>query len=37
MKFGILNAFPPDENIIDWHGTPVDAYIRFLELAQPPF
>jgi GMP synthase-like glutamine amidotransferase len=37
MKLGILNAFPPDENIIDWHGTPVDAYIRFLELVQPPF
>jgi len=37
MKLGILNAFPPDEKIIDWHGTPVDAYIRFLELAQPPF
>ncbi len=37
MKLGILNAFPPDENIINWHGTPVDAYIRFLELVQPPF
>ncbi len=37
MKLGILNAFPPEESIIDWKDTPTDAYIRFLELAQPPF
>ncbi|MBL7161976.1 MAG: GMP synthase [Anaerolineales bacterium] len=37
MKLGILNAFPPDESIIDWRDTPVDAYIRFLELVRPPF
>ncbi len=37
MKVGILNAFPPEDSIIDWKDTPTDAYIRFLELAQPPF
>jgi len=36
MKLGILNAFPPDSNLIDFD-TPVDAYIQFLELAQSPF
>jgi GMP synthase-like glutamine amidotransferase len=37
MKLGILNAFPPENSIINWRDTPVDAYIRFLDLAQPPF
>jgi len=37
MKLGILNAFPPEESIIDWQNTPTDAYIRFLELAKPQF
>ena len=37
MKLGILNAFPPEDSIIQWNDTPVDAYVRFLELAQPNF
>jgi len=37
MILGILNAFPPEDSIINWKDTPTDAYIRFLELAQPPF
>ncbi len=36
MQIGILNAFPPDY-VLSGCDTPVDAYIRFLELAQPPF
>ena len=37
MKLGILNAFPPEDSIIDWDNTPTDAYVRFLEQAHPPF
>jgi GMP synthase-like glutamine amidotransferase len=37
MKIGILNAFPPEESIVDWNGTPVDTYIRFLDLVPNPF
>ena len=37
MKLGILNAFPPEDSIIDLQDTPTDAYSRFLELAKPNF
>jgi GMP synthase-like glutamine amidotransferase len=37
MKIGILNAFPPEERIVNWNGTVIDAYIRFLELVPNPF
>ena len=31
MKLGILNAIHPEQGRIDWGGTPVDAYIRFIK------
>ena len=31
MKIGILNAINPATSEVNWQGTPVDAYIRFLE------
>jgi len=34
---GILDCFPPDELSINWNGTPVDGYIRFMEQASPGF
>ncbi len=37
MKLGILNAIHPDASKVNWGGTPVDAYIRFLESAHPNF
>lgn len=37
MRLGILNAFPPGEEKINWQDTPVDAYIRFFERASPLF
>lgn len=37
MKVGILNAIPSAGGTVDWQGTPVDAYIRFLEQARPGF
>lgn len=37
MKVGILNAIPPDLSQVNWGGTPVDAYIRFLKSAGGDF
>lgn len=37
MKIGILNAIDPDSSKLDWDGTPIDAYIRFLKRADAPF
>jgi GMP synthase-like glutamine amidotransferase len=37
MKLGILNAIPPESGRVDWKGTPVDGYIRFLQSAGAPF
>ncbi len=37
MNIGILDAFPSEEIKIQWHDTPLDAYIRFMELAAPGF
>lgn len=37
MKIGILNAIHPDASKLDWNGTPVEAYIRFLRRAGAPF
>ena len=37
MKLGILNAIHPDSSKVNWGGSPVDAYIRFLETAHPDF
>jgi GMP synthase-like glutamine amidotransferase len=37
MKIGILNAINPAESQVDWGGSPVDAYIRFLDAASPAF
>lgn len=37
MKLGILNAIPPAESRVNWKGSPVDAYIRFVESAAPGF
>jgi GMP synthase-like glutamine amidotransferase len=31
MKLGILNAIHPETSKVNWQGTPVDAYSRFLE------
>ena len=37
MKLGILNAIPPAAGVVNWNGTPVDAYIRFFERVRPSF
>ncbi len=37
MKLGILNAIHPDESKVNWHGTPIDAYIRFFQSVNAPF
>jgi GMP synthase-like glutamine amidotransferase len=37
MKIGILNAINPDESKVNWGGSPVDAYIRFLQSVNAPF
>ncbi len=37
MKLGILNAIAPEAAVINWGGTPVDAYIRFFESVNAPF
>lgn len=37
MKLGILNAIHPDASKVNWNGTPVEAYIRFLETVHPSF
>jgi len=37
MKVGILNAISPELSQINWGGSPIDAYIRFLQRADPPF
>jgi GMP synthase-like glutamine amidotransferase len=31
MKLAILNAINPEKSRVNWNGTPVDAYIRFLN------
>ena len=37
MKLGILNTIPPEASVVNWGGTPVDAYIRFFESVNAPF
>lgn len=37
MKIGILCAIDPDKSVVNWGGSPVDAYIRFLERENPAF
>jgi len=37
MKLGILNAISPEASVVNWGGTPVDAYIRFFESVNAPF
>ncbi|NCF69312.1 MAG: hypothetical protein GWP61_25450 [Chloroflexi bacterium] len=37
MKVGILNAINPHESKVNWGGSPVDAYIRFLQSVDAPF
>jgi GMP synthase-like glutamine amidotransferase len=37
MKIGILNAFPLEDPIVNWDGTPVEAYIRFLSMVPNHF
>jgi len=36
MKLGILNAIPPGPSDVDWGGSPVDTYIRFLSSVDAP-
>jgi len=31
MKLGILNAINPRESTVNWGGSPVDAYVRFIQ------
>ena len=37
MKLGILDAISSEESVVNWGGTPVDAYIRFFESVNAPF
>lgn len=37
MKLGILNAIHPQKSQVNWGGSPVDAYIRFIENADATF
>jgi GMP synthase-like glutamine amidotransferase len=37
MRIGVLNSIPPIKSRVKWGGTPVEAYIRFLETAGPGF
>ena len=37
LKLGILNAIHPEQSSLDWGGTPVDGYIRFLRSVDAPF
>jgi GMP synthase-like glutamine amidotransferase len=37
MKLGILSAIHPETSQVDWGGSPIDAYIRFLQRAGAEF
>lgn len=37
IDIAILNAINPATSKVDWNGTPVDAYIRFLKSVEAPF
>lgn len=37
MKVAILNAIDPNKSQVNWGGTPLDAYIRFLQSAPNTF
>lgn len=36
-RVGILNAIHPEKSVINWGGSPIDAYVRFFEQADAPF
>lgn len=36
-KVGILNAIHPQKSVINWGGSPIDAYIRFFQSVGAPF
>lgn len=36
IRVGILNAIHPQKSVINWGGSPTDAYIRFLQNAGGP-
>ena len=36
-KIGILCAIDPAQSKVNWNGTPIDAYIRFLQSVDAPF
>lgn len=36
IRVGILNAIHPQKSVINWGGSPTDAYIRFLQKAGVP-
>jgi GMP synthase-like glutamine amidotransferase len=37
LRVGILNAIHPQRSVINWGGTPIDAYIRFFQSVEAPF
>ena len=37
MRLGILCAIDPAQSTVNWGGSPIDAYIRFLQSANAPF
>lgn len=37
IRVGILNAIHPQKSVINWGGSPTDAYSRFLQNAGAPF
>jgi GMP synthase-like glutamine amidotransferase len=36
-RVGILNAIHPQRSVINWGGSPIDAYIRFFQSVGAPF
>jgi GMP synthase-like glutamine amidotransferase len=37
MKLGILSAISPKDSVVNWGGTPIEAYIRFFQSVNAPF
>lgn len=37
IRVGILNAIHPQRSVINWGGSPIDAYVRFFQSVGAPF
>lgn len=37
IRVGVLNAIHPQRSVINWGGSPIDAYVRFFQGAGAPF